>query len=245
MPRIPTDLVLPCYNPPAGWAANLVTCMRGLQQRVPEADFTVYVVNDGSSQPPTAADITLLRAALPQFHYLSYEQNRGKGYALRYGVQQAANPYCFFTDIDFPYQEDSVAAVFRKLAEQCCDIAVGVRDDAYYAEVPAIRTGISRTLRFFTRYLLRLPVSDTQCGIKGFNTQGKALFLQTQVDRYLFDLEFLFRTARVPQLRVAAVPVELKPGIIFSRMNPRILATEGYNLLKIIGKNSRRLNWLR
>ncbi|QJX47333.1 glycosyltransferase [Hymenobacter taeanensis] len=245
MPRISTDLVLPCYNPPEGWAANLIACLQELQQRLPEADFTVYVVNDGSSKPPTEADIALLRSALPQFHYLSYNENRGKGYALRYGVQQAHNPYCLFTDIDFPYQEDSVAAVFRKLADQHYDIAVGARDDAYYAEVPAIRTGISRTLRFCTRYLLRLPVSDTQCGIKGFNAKGKVLFLQTQVDRYLFDLEFLFRSARIPQLRVAAVPVQLKPGIIFSRMNPRVLATEGFNLLKIIGKNSRRLNSLR
>jgi glycosyltransferase involved in cell wall biosynthesis len=244
MLRIQTDLVLPCYNPPEGWAANLITCLQGLQQRLPEADFTVYVVNDGSSRPPTEDDITLLRTSLPQFRYLSYAQNRGKGYALRYGVKQTTNSYCLFTDIDFPYQEDSVAAVYRKLVEQHCDIAVGARNDAYYAEVPAIRTGISRTLRFCTRYLLRLPVSDTQCGIKGFNTQGKALFLQTQVDRYLFDLEFLFRSARIPHLKVASVPVQLKPGIIFSRMNPRVLATEGFNLLKIIGKNSRRLNWL-
>jgi glycosyltransferase involved in cell wall biosynthesis len=234
MSSTPADLVLPCYNPPPDWASNLVDSMQRLQQRLPKAEFTVYVVNDGSSKPPSAADISLLQQALPRFHYLSYPVNRGKGYALRQGVAQTTGPICLFTDIDFPYQEDSVAAVYQQLCEQRCDIAVGVRDATYYAGVPALRTGISRTLRLVTRYLLRLPVSDTQCGIKGFNGRGKALFLATLVDRYLFDLEFLFHSARVPGLRVVPVQVQLKPGVVFSRMNPRILATEGFNLLKII-----------
>jgi len=242
MPRIQTDLVLPCYNPPIGWALNLTRCMHALQQYLPETDFTVYVVNDGSTRPPSQEDVAFLQGALPRFHYLSYAQNRGKGYALRYGVARAHNPICLFTDIDFPYQEVSVAAVYAELREQLCDIAVGARDTQYYAGVPAMRTGISRALRFFTRNLLRLPVSDTQCGIKGFNAKGKALFLQTQVDRYLFDLEFLFRSARTPELRVHPVQVQLKPDIIFSRMNPRILARESVNLLKIIGQNSRTLH---
>lgn len=231
------DLVLPCYNPPPDWAANLVQCVQRLQQRLPETEFTVYVVNDGSTRPPTAADVAYLQKQLPHFHYLSYPQNHGKGHALRYGVAQAQNPVCLFTDIDFPYTEDSAVAVYEQLRAQHCDIAVGVRDADYYAGVPAMRTGISRALRFCTRYVLRLPVSDTQCGIKGFNAQGKALFLRTQVDRYLFDLEFLYRAARLPGLHVRAVPVQLKPGVVFSRMNPRILLTEGFNLLKIITRS--------
>ncbi|RTQ47599.1 glycosyltransferase [Hymenobacter gummosus] len=234
MSRFQADLVLPCFNPPAGWAANLVACMRGLHARLPDTDFTVYVVNDGSTRPPTPADIELLQQALPRFQYLSYAPNQGKGHALRHGVAQSRSPLCLFTDIDFPYTEASVAAVYQQLRQQHCDVAVGVRDATYYAGVPAVRTGISRALRFCTRYLLRLPVSDTQCGIKGFNEQGRALFLRTQVERYLFDLEFLYQAARVPGLRVEAVPVQLKPGVIFSRMNPRILLTESVNLLKII-----------
>ncbi|AHJ95698.1 glycosyltransferase [Hymenobacter swuensis] len=231
---IPVDLVLPCYNPPAGWAANLIASVRKVNTYLPQVAFTVRVVNDGSSQPPTPADIDLLRSQLPDFHYDSYEQNQGKGYALRHGVQAAQHAICLFTDIDFPYEEQGVAAVLQTLLSQQCDVAVGSRNEAYYQHVPAARTAISRSLRFCTQHLLRLPVSDTQCGIKGFNQAGKALFLQTQVNRYLFDLEFLYWAARIPNLRVLPVQVQLKPGIIFSRMNFRLLLTEGYNLLRII-----------
>ena len=233
------DLVLPCYNPPANWAANLIRSVEVLGTHLPDVEFVVHVVNDGSTQPPTPAELTLLHGQLPRFHYLSYPQNRGKGYALRYGLRTCEQELCLFTDIDFPYEEQSVAAVAQALLSARCDVAVGTRDAAYYQHVPAIRTAISRSLRFCTQYLLRLPVSDTQCGIKGFNRAGRQLFLHTQVDRYLFDLEFLYATARVPALRVQPVPVQLKPDIVFRRMPLGLLLGEGFNLLRVLGRPSR------
>ncbi|NVO85574.1 glycosyltransferase [Hymenobacter terrestris] len=231
---VPVDLVLPCYNPPADWAANLIGSMTALQGYLPEVEFTVHVVNDGSAHPPTPSDLDLLAAQLPRFHYSSYAQNHGKGYALRHGIAAARNPICLFTDIDFPYEAQGVADVVRALLTDQCDVAVGARTESYYEQVPAVRTVISRSLRFCTRHLLRLPVTDTQCGVKGFNQAGKALFLQTQVDRYLFDLEFLYWAARVPGLRVRPVPVQLRPSIVFSRMPLGLLLREGYNLLRIV-----------
>lgn len=245
MVRSQVDLVLPCYNPPKGWAQNLILAIKNLHKLMPETDLTVYIVNDGSSQPPTVAELALLNEQITRFNYLSYAENRGKGYALRHGIALTQNPYCLFTDIDFPYEETSVMAVCHSLKNQSCDIAVGVRSAEYYKHVPSFRTIISKSLRFCTKHILQLPVSDTQCGIKGFNHKGKDVFLNTQTDRYLFDLEFLFRAARQPRLRVEPIDVQLKPGIIFSHMNAQVLINEVYNLMKIITRNSRRLNYKR
>lgn len=231
---VSVDLVLPCYNPPAGWADNLLVSMAALESYLPDVEFTVHIVNDGSSHPPTPAELSQLRAQLPRFRYACCPHNRGKGYALRHGMAATTHPICLFTDIDFPYEAQGVAELVRALLTDRCDVAVGARNDTYYQQVPAVRTAISRSLRFCTRYLLRLPVTDTQCGVKGFNGAGKALFLQTQVDRYLFDLEFLYWAARVPGLRVRPVPVQLRPGIVFSRMPFGLLLREGYNLLRIV-----------
>ncbi len=177
----------------------------------------------------------LLRAHLPQFTYLQYPINHGKGYALRTGVKQVLEPLCLFTDIDFPYEEASVAAVYEALRAGRGDVVVGTRDEAYYARVPKGRVLISKTLRRSTRLLLGLAVSDTQCGLKGFNQRGRAVFLNGQIDRYLFDLEFIFLASRpVAGLQVIPLPVRLKPGIIFSRMSPRILLAESGSFLKIL-----------
>lgn len=231
-------IVLPCFRPPGGWATNIITGLERFQELLDrEVAIHLYVVNDGAEADVTAADIDLLRSALPNgFTYLAYAINQGKGHALRKGMGQVREPYCLFTDIDFPYQEHSMAAVYTKLIDSGADIVVGIRNDAYYAQVPAARRRVSRMLRRVTRYVLRLPVDDTQCGLKAFNTTGRTLFLRTTTQRYLFDLELLLLASRTKHLQVLPQPVELKPGIVFSRLNPRILLTETTNLLRILSR---------
>ncbi|MBF9235834.1 glycosyltransferase [Hymenobacter sp. BT683] len=228
------DLVLPCYNPIPGWATNLLASVTRLREALPEAEPHIILVNDGSAQGVSAANIEELRRALPQFTYVDYALNQGKGHALRTGVQHCKHPLCLFTDIDFPYEETSMAQLFRVLAAGQTDVAAGIRDSNYYSHVPPARVAISRTLRFLTKQLLHLPVSDTQCGLKGFNDAGKALFLSSQTKRYLFDLEFLYMSARQPGLRVQPVEVRLKEGVVFSKMPLGVLSSEGYSLLKIL-----------
>jgi glycosyltransferase involved in cell wall biosynthesis len=228
------DLILPCYNPLPGWADNVLASIASLQQALPGAEPHVVLVNDGSQRGVEEKDIARLRTELPHFTYVTYSQNQGKGYALRQGVLHARHKLCVFTDIDFPYEETSMATLCQELSTSGADIVAGVRDEGYYAAVPPARVAISRSLRFLTQLLLRLPVSDTQCGLKGFNERGKALFLRSQTKRYLFDLEFLYLAARQQGLRVRAVPVHLKPGVVFSRMSPQVLFREGRSFAKLL-----------
>ena len=62
-------------------------------------------------------------------------------------------------------------------------------------------------------------------------------FLKTTIDRYLFDLEFVFITAKAKKLQLKPVIVELRPGIIFSNMNFKILTQEGKSFFKIFVKS--------
>ncbi|OON70807.1 glycosyltransferase [Hymenobacter sp. CRA2] len=234
---MPADLalVLPCYNPPTDWAANVVASMERLRQELPNGtQVHLYLVNDGSSRGIAEADIDLLRREVPQFTYLSYPTNCGKGYALRHGVSQVQEALCLFTDIDFPYQEYSMATLYAALRTGACNLAVGVRDAAYYAQVPAARRRVSLLLRRFTRHLLRLPIDDTQCGLKGFDATGREQFLRTTTDRYLFDLELLLLASRQPAVRVQPIPVSLKPGVVLSPLNTKVLLAESRNLWRLV-----------
>ncbi|SNC62519.1 Glycosyl transferase family 2 [Hymenobacter gelipurpurascens] len=232
----PVALVLPCYNPPAHWTTNILESLGRLQLLLPAEALPIhlYLINDGSAGV-APEDVQFLQEHLPHFTYLTYPLNRGKGYALRTGISQVTEPLCLFTDIDFPYEETSLATVYKALRSGQCDVAVGTRDEAYYEKVPASRVFISKMLRRSTRFLLGLAVSDTQCGLKGFNQRGREVFLRGQIDRYLFDLEFIFLASRsAEKLRVLPVPVRLKPNIIFSRMSPKILLNESGSFLKIL-----------
>ncbi|MBG8554416.1 glycosyltransferase [Hymenobacter guriensis] len=228
------DLILPCYNPPANWVSNLAASVERLARLLPHIDLHVLVVNDGSTHGVGPAEVAHLRELLPTARYLAYSANQGKGYALRYGVQHAQHALCLFTDIDFPYEEVSVQQVLAAL-QAGADIAVGSRSPQYYAQVPRARIVISKLLRRSTHYLLGLQVSDTQCGLKGFNARGRAVFLATTINRYLFDLEFIYLASRPEAgLRVMPVPVQLRPSVVFSRMNLGVLLTEGSSFLKLL-----------
>jgi glycosyltransferase involved in cell wall biosynthesis len=227
------DLVLPCFNPIVHWETNLLKSVARIQELLPDTELYVYLVNDGSTKAVDPEKIAKLQSGLSQFQYVSYPENHGKGYALRTGMAETKNDLCIYTDIDFPYTEDSFVAIYRALTgNKPCDIAVGVRDENYYATVPPARVKISKTLRFFAKKLLTLPVDDTQAGLKGFNRKGREIFLQTQINRYLFDLEFIRKAARQKTVSIKPVKVQLKPGIVFSVMNPKILLTESWNLLR-------------
>jgi glycosyltransferase involved in cell wall biosynthesis len=232
---VPTtlDIILPCFNPPEGWSTNLPTAIQSIQELLgQEVHITLILINDGSKRGITETDITHLKTHIPRFQYIPYETNRGKGHALRQGAAAAHSQYQIYTDIDFPYTTHSLAAVFTAL-EQGADIAAGVRDHRYYEHVPALRKFISKVLRWMLRTFLRTRITDTQCGLKGFNAHGRKLFLQTRIHRFLFDLEFIFLASNQPQIKIQPVEVELKPGVEFSRARMGIILRESVNFCSI------------
>lgn len=226
-------IVLPCYNPSPHWEERVLQGYNSIIQRIhitPE----VIVVNDGSPHAIPSDKIEFLKAHIPHFIFTGYAVNKGKGAALRHGITMATGDLIIFTDIDFPYTSESFANIWQQLNEGK-DIVIGIKDKEYYKRVPPARKHISKLLRRFSRLFLNIPVTDTQCGLKGFNQQGKKIFLSTTIDRYLCDLEFVYKSFKTtPALHIATQEIKLKEGVKFSRMNSRILASEFYNFIQIL-----------
>lgn len=235
--KVNLSIVLPCYNPLPNWSSTIVGAMQELQDVLPHVVFQLIIVNDGSTTAIAPEAVAAIEAAVEDFQYISYAENRGKGYALRQGMQAVRHELCIYTDIDFPYTTQSFLALFERLQNPDLDIVVGVRDAQYYEHVPAFRKFISKFLRFFIKLLLRIKITDTQCGIKGFNAAGRSTFLKTEIDRYLFDLEFVFLSSNASNLTIVSLPVTLKPEIVFSKVNMKILLTEGRSFLKLFFKS--------
>lgn len=236
LPAKRLDVVLPCYNPAEGWVEKVLEAWAHIHVALPDLQIGLILVNDGSTKGLEAQHLQLLQSSLPELHYIDSQPNMGKGYALRKGVQASSAELLIYTDIDFPYQEESLLAMARLLLDDKADVVVGHRSDAYYEGVPADRRRISRFLRWMLQTFLRLKVTDTQCGLKGFNAKGKAIFLQTSINRFLFDLEFVFLASNQKALRLLPTEAVLKPGVVFSHVNLKVLAREGWNFLRVLGK---------
>lgn len=196
-------------------------------------EIRLVVVNDGSPHNMDETRIASLKALVPDAMVVSYPENRGKGYALRQGVAAFEAEYYLVTDADFPYTLDSMHRVVATL-KSAGGIAAGNRDTSYYDRVPAFRRLLSKSLRWMLRNILRQPIGDSQCGLKGFDATGRAVFLETTIDRFLFDLEFLMLANG--KVNVTPVPVELRDGVVFSKVGLKILTREGRNFLQLLLK---------
>ena len=228
------DIVLPCFNPIEGWEKRIVASYQQLSHHLTDVELRVILVNDGSSKKMNKDSISYLQAKIPAFSYLDCPQNEGKGAALRRGINVSTSNICIFTDIDFPYTIQSFLAIFRALTVGKLDVAIGIKDDQYYSHLPKFRIKVSKFLRFLARTFLRISITDTQCGLKGFNDKGRAVFLQTTINRYLADLEFIFLVDRRKDLKMKAVKVSLRDDVEFSKVNMQILFREGVNFLRVL-----------
>ena len=214
----------------------MIRRMQELQAALPGQTLGLTVVNDGSTSGVSAESETLLRTQIPALQWIAYVTNRGKGFALREGLRRSSAEHVIYTDIDFPYQNQSMVDVVHALLHHQSDLAVGVRDAAYYTQIPPSRRRISRLLRQVNKILFGLKISDTQCGLKGMNRTGRDLFLNTTIDRYLFDLELIMLASRRKEVTVRPVVVHLAPGVSLSSVPASLLIKELGNLLRLFVK---------
>ena len=226
------DIILPAYNPLPGWEDIVIGRFQSLVKALPDVKIRLFIVNDGSQRLDENHSAGVIQEVIPDLQWISYKENRGKGYALRQGVKKSTADFVVYTDIDWPYTEESMIGVIQTLTGSA-DAVIGKRDENYYTHLPPARRRISRLLRNFNAKLLRLKVDDTQAGLKGFRKNIKDIFLSTTIDRYLFDLEFIYLISAKKEIKVIGYPISLRPGITFSKMNRKILFQEARNFLKI------------
>lgn len=228
------DIVVPCFNPRPGWEKLLADGVSKLKQELPaNALHSVILVNDGSTKGISDKGIEGLISSIPEVKMIEYGKNKGKGYAVRSGVRSGDADLTIYTDIDFPYAEESMVGFYQTLAENKADVVIASRGESYYNSLSAFRRILSKSLRSLNGLLFGLKIKDTQGGLKGFNAAGKNVFLNTSVNRYLFDLEFVQNLSKT-DLKIEAVDVHLKPEIVLPSPSPMILLKEIHNFIRLL-----------
>lgn len=230
---VDVDIILPCYNPHDGWAGGILKNMKALQDKHPELSLGCIVVNDGSAKGFTLEDFSFLIQHIPNCKVYSYSDNKGKGYAVRYGIERSEAPYLMYTDIDFPFEISSMQAMLDTLLAGK-DIVLGHRQKSYDHQLHAFRRVLSSGSHLFNRVLLGLPFTDTQGGLKCFNTRGKEYMMRTKINRYLFDTEFLLLASKVQELKIKEIPIDTIPGIQLGDMGFSTLKKEIAGMFRLL-----------
>jgi dolichyl-phosphate beta-glucosyltransferase len=199
------SIIIPSYNEELRLPATLDRIAAYLQRDGREAE--VLVVDDGSNDR-TAAVAESFRIRIPSLRVVSNGVNRGKGYSVRHGMQEARGRVALFTDADLSAPIEEAGKLIAAL--ETYDVAIGSRAmDRSLITVHESRFREFAGIIFnkIVRIILWLPFVDTQCGFKAFRRERcTILFEQQRIERFGFDPELLY-LARHHGLRAVEIPV--------------------------------------
>ncbi|HZV59699.1 MAG TPA: dolichyl-phosphate beta-glucosyltransferase [Candidatus Eremiobacteraceae bacterium] len=199
------SLVIPAFNEETRLPDSLQKIAAYIQNSGHPTE--VLVVDDGSTDA-TAAVANLYCQKLPGLRIISNGENRGKGYSVRHGMQEARGQFVLFTDADLSAPIEEAEQLLQAL--QTNDVAIGSR--AMNRNLISVRQSRFREFagiifNFIVRLILRLPFVDTQCGFKAFRREScRIIFQQQRIEGFGFDPELLY-LARHHGLRSAEIPV--------------------------------------
>jgi dolichyl-phosphate beta-glucosyltransferase len=199
------SIIIPSYNEESRLPATLERIAEYLADSGIQAE--VLVVDDGSKDG-TAAVAEYFIIKLPTLRVISNGVNRGKGYSVRHGMQEARGRIALFTDADLSAPIEEAGKLIDAL--ETFDVAIGSRAmDRSLISVheSSFREFAGIIFNKMVRIILWLPFVDTQCGFKAFRRERCAvIFEQQRIERFGFDPELLY-LARHHGLRAVEIPV--------------------------------------
>jgi glycosyltransferase involved in cell wall biosynthesis len=203
------SIIIPAFNEEARIETTLDSICESILSSHLSAE--ILVVDDGSSDRTIeVAEGRLARHPAVRSRVLRYDGNRGKGYAVRFGMERSEADIIVFSDADLSTPIDELAKVVKPIENDECDVAFGSRavDRSLIGErQPWRREQGGKIFNLIVRMFTGLSASDTQCGFKAFNMLKFRRLLPTlSIDRFGFDVEMLV-AANENGLRLREIPV--------------------------------------
>ena len=202
------SIIIPAYNESDRILETLTETMRYLDGQDYQSE--IVVVSDGSTDATKdAVEKAFQPSKKVSLKVLEYHPNRGKGYAVRYGMLRGVGAFIMFMDADYsvPIQEIEKGMA---LLEQGADIAIASRAIAgsvVEAHQNIFREMSAKIYTFIQNRYLGINYKDTQCGFKIFRAPvAQKLFQNQRLDSVIFDPEILW-LAKQYGFSVAAFPV--------------------------------------
>jgi len=174
--------------------------------------YEIIIVDDGSTDG--TREEALKAADGIHVKVFGYAKNVGKGFAVKYGVEEARGENIILLDSDLEVRAklDRYIEALRRY-----DLVIASkRHPESRVEAPLMRRILSYGFHALVKLLTGVRVSDTQSGLKAGRSRAlKRIFRLMSVKRYAFDVEML-TVAQLLNCRVKELPVEIKLGGRFS-----------------------------
>lgn len=191
-------VLIPAYCPDK----KLVELVKTLH----EMELTIIVVNDGSK----AEHEPIFTAVSQWARVLVHENNRGKGAALKTGIEYIKNtfdvPYVIVTaDADSQHMPKDILMVCEKAQEKTGCLILGSRIIGKDAPLRSrMGNGITRVV---FRLATGMKIYDTQTGLRAFSSGLTDYMLSVEGERYEYEMNVLLHL-RQQKINAEELPIK-------------------------------------
>ncbi len=203
------SIIVPAYNEEARLGDSVRKILAYIEKR--NLDAELIVVDDGSRDNTTkVAGKIFTEFPGISTSAIQYDENRGKGFAVKTGLESADGEIALFSDADLSTPIEELPKLIEPIESGEFDITFGSRalDRSLIGErQPWRREQGGKVFNLFVRTLTGLPYWDTQCGFKAFDMQKfRPLLKVMEIEKFGFDVEFLY-VAHHAGLKLKEIPV--------------------------------------
>jgi len=226
--------IIPAYEPPPEFV--------DYAKEVADYALELVVVNDGSGREYD--NVFEKINAINNVKYISYDTNRGKGYALKQAFKYCSEKYdesfvCVTADCDGQHAIEDIIHVAEISMEHPGALVLGSRNFDR-PNVPKRSKAGNTSIREIFHLLYGLNIYDTQTGLRGFSVKSAKRFLSIRGNRFEFEMDMLIR-AQKHNIHIFEIPIKTiypdDPKDHVSHYNPI------KDSIRIVGTVIRNLNW--
>ncbi|MCP5105553.1 MAG: glycosyltransferase family 2 protein [bacterium] len=166
------------------------------------------VIVDDCSSDGTFAMISRLKEIHPGIRFFKNEKNKGKGFSVRRGIEEATGEIIIIQDADLEYEPGEYPKLLNPILEDNADVVYGSR----FITTEARRVLYfwhsvgNRLLTLFSNMVTNLNLSDMETCYKVFRSEIIKKIHLTE-NRFGIEPEVTFKLSRVKGLRLYEVGI--------------------------------------
>ena len=235
------SIIIPAYEEQGRLGKTIEKILIYINEK--DLNAELIVVDDGSKDE-TAEAARKICAEFPKTpsKVIRYAENRGKGFAVKTGLEAAQGEIALFSDADLSTPIEELPKLVKPIEYGDYDVTFGSRAldrNLIGVRQPWRREQGGKVFNLIVRILTGLPFWDTQCGFKAFNMKKfRPLLSVMKIERFGFDVEFLY-VADLHNLKLKEIPVrwnhDERTKVSVFRDSQRM-----FNEVRLIRKNAKR-----
>jgi len=204
--NIDLSVIIPVYNEEKRLPNSFKKIDKFFESKKLKIEYVF--VNDGSSDNTSKIVEKLKFKTKFKIINVNLETNKGKGFALKKGVDAATGKIIMFTDADLSTPIDEYNKLYPYLKNY--DIVIGSRrlkDSDIKISQPLHRKVLGFVFYTIFSIFFKSPVKDTNCGFKVYKKDvAKKLYKKIKNNRWGFDAEVIYLATKY-KYKIKEVPV--------------------------------------